>query len=89
MNSAVSHKNSFQRASTNLKSDTPKNDNIDNIGPPDPVSNLRPVSFAKYDNESNLEKRYREARETTQSWNQNFWTKHNNSFVKVSFTNRL
>ncbi|XP_017760858.1 PREDICTED: apoptogenic protein 1, mitochondrial [Eufriesea mexicana] len=64
------------KISPNLK--TP----IDLIGPPDPISNLRPIIFAKSENESELEKRYRKAREDTQTWNQNFWTKHNNNFMK-------
>lgn len=55
----------------------------DYIGPPDPVSNLRPIAFYKPKNESGLEKKYRETREETQDWNQNFWTKHNNSFAQV------
>ncbi|XP_031849781.1 cytochrome c oxidase assembly factor 8 [Nomia melanderi] len=54
----------------------------DIIGPPDPVSNLRPIIFAKPENETNLEKKYRELREATQIWNQNFWTTHNSSFIK-------
>ena len=56
---------------------------VDLIGPPDPVSNLRPIIFAKSENESRLEKKFREAREDTQIWNQNFWTEHNNNFQKV------
>ncbi|XP_033334646.1 cytochrome c oxidase assembly factor 8 [Megalopta genalis] len=63
---------------SNLKSAT----QADIIGPPDPVSNLRPIIFAKPKNETNLEKKYREAREATQIWNQNFWTRHNASFTE-------
>ncbi|XP_078046530.1 cytochrome c oxidase assembly factor 8 [Augochlora pura] len=54
----------------------------DIIGPPDPVSNLRPIIFAKSKNETNLEKKYRETREATQIWNQKFWTQHNASFTE-------
>ncbi|XP_053983588.1 cytochrome c oxidase assembly factor 8 [Hylaeus volcanicus] len=54
----------------------------DIIGPPDPISNLRPIKFSIPWNETNLEKKYREAREDTQLWNQNFWVKHNTSFIK-------
>lgn len=55
---------------------------FDQIGQPDPVSHLRPIIFKKLHNESDLEKKYREAREDTQRWNQMFWTKHNNSFIQ-------
>ncbi|XP_076670704.1 COA8 family protein CG14806, mitochondrial-like isoform X1 [Andrena cerasifolii] len=54
----------------------------DIIGPPDPISNLRPIIFARSPNETNLEKRYREAREATQLWNQDFWLRHNASFIE-------
>ncbi|XP_076393155.1 cytochrome c oxidase assembly factor 8 isoform X2 [Megachile rotundata] len=66
------------KISTNLKAPT----HSDIIGPPDPVSNLRPIIYAKPKNESNLEKKYREAREDTQLWNENFWRKHNMSFIQ-------
>ncbi|XP_076242672.1 cytochrome c oxidase assembly factor 8 isoform X2 [Calliopsis andreniformis] len=66
------------KACPNLKSIS----QIDIIGPPDPVTNLRPIIFAKSQNETSLEKRYREAREDTQLWNQKFWTRHNNSFIQ-------
>ncbi|XP_076633688.1 cytochrome c oxidase assembly factor 8 isoform X2 [Colletes latitarsis] len=62
------------KTSSNLKTDT--------IGPPDPISNLRPVKFARRKNESHFEEEYRKAREDTQLWNQNFWTKHNTSFIE-------
>ncbi|KAK2576703.1 hypothetical protein KPH14_005363 [Odynerus spinipes] len=52
------------------------------IGRPDPVSHLRPIIFKRPQNETKLEKTYREAREDTQLWNQTFWTKHNNSFTR-------
>ncbi|XP_076167951.1 cytochrome c oxidase assembly factor 8 isoform X2 [Ptiloglossa arizonensis] len=54
----------------------------DIIGPPDPISNLRPIIFAKYNGEKKLETQYRKAREDTQLWNQNFWTQHNTSFIE-------
>ncbi|XP_076670703.1 COA8 family protein CG14806, mitochondrial-like isoform X2 [Andrena cerasifolii] len=54
----------------------------DIIGPPDPISNLRPIIFARSPNETNLEKRYREVREATQLWNQDFWLRHNASFIE-------
>ncbi|KAG7207345.1 hypothetical protein KM043_009009 [Ampulex compressa] len=55
---------------------------IDMIGPPDPISNLRPILFAKCKDETSLERRYRKAREDTQLWNQNFWRKHNLKFIE-------
>lgn len=66
------------KAPSNLKHAT----KVDIIGPPDSVSNLRPIIFAKSRNETTIEKKYREAREDTQLWNQNFWTKHNTSFIQ-------
>jgi len=54
----------------------------DVIGPPDPVSNLRPIVFAGSTKETYLEKRYKELRRETQQWNQIFWSKHNTSFIK-------
>ncbi|XP_024871554.1 apoptogenic protein 1, mitochondrial [Temnothorax curvispinosus] len=54
----------------------------DVIGPPDPVSNLRPVLFASPTKETYLEKRYKELRKETQQWNQIFWSKHNTNFIK-------
>ncbi|XP_017793459.1 PREDICTED: APOPT family protein CG14806, mitochondrial isoform X2 [Habropoda laboriosa] len=68
----------FSAVSFNLKTPT----QTDMIGPPDPISNLRPIIFAKFDKESKLEKIYREVREETQIWNQKFWTKHNISFIE-------
>ncbi|EZA60403.1 hypothetical protein DMN91_010479 [Ooceraea biroi] len=54
----------------------------DTIGPPDPVSNLRPIVFARPAKETYLQKRYRELRDETQQWNHAFWSKHNTSFVE-------
>ncbi|XP_046412697.1 COA8 family protein CG14806, mitochondrial isoform X1 [Neodiprion virginianus] len=59
----------------------PSGSRLDAIGPPDPVSNLRPIIFAKPDKETELERCYRRARESAQAWNQEFWTKHNASFI--------
>lgn len=66
------------RPASNLES----RKDTDVIGPPDPVSNLRPIVFAKAESENSLEKEYRQAREDTQTWNQTFWTKHNTSFTE-------
>jgi hypothetical protein len=53
------------------------------IGPPDPVSNLRPVAYHIPRNEHKIEKEFRICREEVQKWNEAFWTKHNKSFIKV------
>lgn len=71
-----------QRYSTKCSPNLETLKQADLIGPPDQISNLRPVTFAKPGNETIAEKQYRKAREDTQAWNQNFWTKHNTSFVE-------
>ncbi|XP_029349785.1 cytochrome c oxidase assembly factor 8 [Echeneis naucrates] len=52
------------------------------IGPPNPLSNLRPVVYHVPENESELEKRLRHLRQETEDWNHDFWTKQNVSFSK-------
>ncbi|XP_069683805.1 cytochrome c oxidase assembly factor 8 [Periplaneta americana] len=54
----------------------------DLIGPPDSISNLRPIVFYKPKNEHPIEKQFRERRIEVQKWNVAFWTKHNQSFIK-------
>ncbi|XP_011874078.1 PREDICTED: apoptogenic protein 1, mitochondrial isoform X2 [Vollenhovia emeryi] len=54
----------------------------DIIGPPDPVSNLRPIVFVSRTKETYSEQKYRALRNETQQWNQIFWTKHNTSFTE-------
>ncbi|XP_024945675.1 APOPT family protein CG14806, mitochondrial isoform X3 [Cephus cinctus] len=68
------------KVNSNLTSKSPIQSDRDLIGPPDSISNLRPIIFAKSDRETELEKKYRETREATQEWNQRFWTKHNTNF---------
>ena len=53
------------------------------IGPPNPLSNLRPIVYRVPENESELEKRLRHLRQETEDWNHDFWTKQNISFSKV------
>jgi len=53
------------------------------IGPPDPISNLRPTVFHIPRNEQRIEKEFRVHREEVQKWNEAFWTKHNQSFITV------
>jgi len=52
----------------------------DHVGPPHPVSNLRPVRFARPTNETGLAVRLRKLRQDTQQFNQEFWVEHNTSF---------
>ncbi|XP_013053690.3 cytochrome c oxidase assembly factor 8 [Anser cygnoides] len=58
----------------------PAHSRHDWIGPPDRLSNLRPVIFHVPQDESALERRLREARQDTQAWNQQFWAQQNASF---------
>ncbi|KAK3907936.1 COA8 family protein [Frankliniella fusca] len=56
----------------------------DVIGPPNKVSNLRPVVFYIPPDETTLEKHFRIEREKVQNWNEDFWIKHNSAFLKES-----
>lgn len=58
-------------------------DNVDIIGPPDTVSNLRPIIRRNLVNGTPLQKKLCELQNTTQEWNQKFWSEHNTKFVKV------
>uniref|UniRef100_A0A8D8ZKA7 APOPT family protein CG14806, mitochondrial n=2 Tax=Cacopsylla melanoneura TaxID=428564 RepID=A0A8D8ZKA7_9HEMI len=60
----------------------PLTQSCDVIGKPDAISNLRPYKFHIPATESNIERTYRQERETVQSWNQEFWMKHNIKFTK-------
>lgn len=68
-----------------LKPRAPENIKRDWIGPPDADSNLRPVQFYIPGDEMSAEKDLRLKREDTQKWNQEFWAKHNRSFIQVVF----
>ncbi|RVE66344.1 hypothetical protein OJAV_G00106260 [Oryzias javanicus] len=52
------------------------------IGPPNPLSNLRPIIYRIPEEESELEKRLRNLRQETEDWNHKFWTKQNLNFSK-------
>ncbi|XP_027130511.1 cytochrome c oxidase assembly factor 8 isoform X2 [Larimichthys crocea] len=52
------------------------------IGPPNPLSNLRPIVYHVPENETELEKRLRHLRQDTEDWNHDFWTKQNVMFTK-------
>lgn len=59
------------------------------IGPPNPLSNLRPIVYHIPENETKLEKRLRHLRQDTEDWNQDFWANQNITFskVQISFLN--
>lgn len=52
------------------------------IGPPNPLSNLRPIVYHVPENESELEKRLRHLRQETEDWNHEFWADQNVTFTK-------
>lgn len=56
---------------------------VDIIGPPDQISNLRPIIRRFPLNETALQQQLRHMQVATESWNQEFWTKHNTNFIKV------
>ncbi|XP_072376298.1 COA8 family protein CBG23705, mitochondrial [Diabrotica undecimpunctata] len=57
-------------------------DQVEVIGPPDPVSNLRPIMRNMLPNETALQTKLREMQNDTEEWNQNFWANHNKKFMK-------
>lgn len=57
------------------------------IGPPNPLSNLRPIVYRIPENETELEKRLRHLRQETEDWNHEFWTEQNITFSKVCALN--
>uniref|UniRef100_A0A3B3UD10 Cytochrome c oxidase assembly factor 8 n=1 Tax=Poecilia latipinna TaxID=48699 RepID=A0A3B3UD10_9TELE len=52
------------------------------IGPPNSLSNLRPIVYRISENESDLEKQLRKLRQETEDWNHIFWTRQNVNFSK-------
>ncbi|XP_044022223.1 cytochrome c oxidase assembly factor 8 [Siniperca chuatsi] len=52
------------------------------IGPPNPLSNLRPIVYHVPENETELEKRLRHLRQETEDWNHDFWARQNITFSK-------
>lgn len=53
------------------------------ISPPHPVSNLRFVHFFIPNDELKAVREYREKVEEIQTWNQNYWEKHNSEYSKL------
>lgn len=64
---------------------TREEDDVDFIGPPDRLSNLRPVIRKIMKNETSLQQKFRETSDATQKWNHDFWAKHNTNFAKVNY----
>ncbi|XP_014242021.1 apoptogenic protein 1, mitochondrial [Cimex lectularius] len=56
--------------------------NQDLVGPPNPISNIRPITFHVPKNETTVEKELRLRRQKVQAWHEDFWTKHNTAFIK-------
>ncbi|KAM9477546.1 cytochrome c oxidase assembly factor 8 isoform 2-T2 [Clarias gariepinus] len=52
------------------------------IGPPDRLSNLRPIIYHIPENETQLERKLRHLRQETEDWNHEFWTIQNVTFSK-------
>ncbi|XP_052007358.1 cytochrome c oxidase assembly factor 8-like [Xyrauchen texanus] len=52
------------------------------IGPPDRLSNLRPIIYHIPENETPLERKLRHLRQETEDWNHKFWTNQNITFSK-------
>uniref|UniRef100_A0A8C2DWA9 Cytochrome c oxidase assembly factor 8 n=1 Tax=Cyprinus carpio TaxID=7962 RepID=A0A8C2DWA9_CYPCA len=52
------------------------------IGPPDRLSNLRPIIYHISENETPLERTLRHLRQDTEDWSHEFWTNQNFTFSK-------
>ncbi|VDO43342.1 unnamed protein product, partial [Onchocerca flexuosa] len=55
---------------------------FDWVGPPDDISKIRPVRLRRLTNETEQERKYREAREALNQWSSQFWAHHNILFEK-------
>ncbi|EFO28417.2 hypothetical protein LOAG_00063 [Loa loa] len=55
---------------------------FDWVGPPDDISKIRPVRLRRLSNETEQERKYREAREALIQWSSQFWAHHNTLFEK-------
>lgn len=60
----------------------PENNKVDVIGPPNSRSNLRPIIRQQLPNETTLQRKLRRFQDETQTWNENFWSKHNAKFIE-------
>ncbi|XP_014274581.1 COA8 family protein Y39B6A.34, mitochondrial [Halyomorpha halys] len=53
----------------------------DIVGQPDPISNLRPITFHIPLDETYIERKFRLKREHVHNWNEEFWKHHNMRFT--------
>jgi len=60
----------------------PEDISEDWIGPPDPVSKIRPVQQFVPANEATLETMFRDKQASVLAWNHQYWKKHNKAFKK-------
>ncbi|KAK0045747.1 APOPT family protein Y39B6A.34 mitochondrial [Biomphalaria pfeifferi] len=65
-----------------IQQQPPVSGKFDLIGPPDPISNVRPIQFHVPLKETATEKSFRLRHSEILQWNQNFWAHHNSSFFK-------
>ncbi|XP_067099402.1 cytochrome c oxidase assembly factor 8 [Osmerus mordax] len=75
----TSHNGTFAKRSEFTPSADSKHDWM---GPPDRLSNLRPILYHIPENETELEKLLRKLRQDTEDWNHEFWAKQNVTFSK-------
>ncbi|XP_008314065.1 cytochrome c oxidase assembly factor 8 [Cynoglossus semilaevis] len=81
----TSEQSSKQQGTKNIKRSNVRpepSSTYDWIGPPNPLSNLRPIVYRIPEKESELERRLRQLRQETEDWNHEFWTKQNISFSR-------
>lgn len=52
------------------------------IGKPDKLSNIRPLVFKHNKNDTKLEKSLKDVQFKAQQWHHNFWSEHNQKYVK-------
>jgi len=62
---------------------TRKNTTDDLVGPPNPISNLRCVTYHVLPNESSKDKEWRLHRERVDRFNRDFWSSNNELFLKA------
>ncbi|VDK28055.1 unnamed protein product [Gongylonema pulchrum] len=55
---------------------------FDWVGPPDETSKIRPIRLRRLADETEQERKYREAREALNQWSSQFWAYHNSLFEK-------
>ncbi|XP_071962440.1 COA8 family protein CBG23705, mitochondrial-like [Antedon mediterranea] len=57
--------------------------NNDWIGPINKLSNIRFIEYKRTENESNVERAYRNMKEDNLKWNHEFWEEQNKCFIKA------